>query len=353
MESGNPKLILGIVAAVVVVGGLVAVRTLTSPGESSDTVEIVEEREDESTDSSVSSAGDSNSPSTRVTSRGSNTSRNRAPGSGRTFERGEGAAALDVTPATTTTAQALAAAAATPTPETTGPALAIEDQRAIADLAAQFLQETDPEARIDIADELGLIDDPAAIAKIIELLRQENDPTVQAALLEAMQGLDALEMTSPEVLQSVRDIYARSSDPDVRIAAQDLLSDLATPEATAFLMDVYQNAQTTPDERLNASEALMRAYATEPSLLSQQQVSAITEQLKQDYQTGGDAAYRSQAVMALAVDGRNNLPFFQQALQTEQDPQLRTLLERLVRIFSQTAPAAPPAGTSVTPVPQP
>ena len=97
----------------------------------------------------------------------------------------------------------------------------------------------------------------------------------------------------------------------------------------------------------------MRMYATDSDLVTQQEAAALGEELKQSYQNGPDAAFRSQAIMALAVDGRNNLPFFQQALQTEQDPQLRTLLERLIRIYSQSPPQAPPPGTAVTPVPQP
>ncbi len=354
MASSNPKLILGIVAAALVAGGLVAVRSLTGPADEGDGVEVVEERDNEGETGSSAGSGADSTPSTKVSSANSSSRGNRqSASSGRTFQRGEGAAALDVTPATTTTEQAaVAAAAAVATPETTT-GLALEEQRNIADLAAQFLQEQDPDARIDIADELGLIDDPQAIAKIMELLRQENDPSVQAALLEAMQGLEALELTAPEVVQAVRDIYARSSDPDVRVAAQDLLGDVATAEAAGMLRDIYNNAQADPSEKLNAAENLMRLYATDPALVPQQEVAAISEQLKQSYQTGPDADFRSQAIMALAVDGRNNLPFFQQALQTEQDAQLKTLLERLVRIFSQAPPQAPPPGTVVTPVPQP
>ena len=94
--ASSPKLILGIVAAALVAGGLVAVRTLTSPADDGDGVEVVDEREDESRDSSGSGSRSSSTPSTRVSATDDDSPRVNRPAasSGRTFERGEGAAAL-------------------------------------------------------------------------------------------------------------------------------------------------------------------------------------------------------------------------------------------------------------------
>lgn len=345
----NSKLMLIIAAVVLAGGGYFAVRNLTSVNDvsvqTSERSEIVDEGEPAMTNSAPDT-----DDATRISSAQTGNSRNQ-PTAGRTFSRSEGAAAIDVTPATTMTMQAEALAVRTP--ETTTTEESVDNARTIADLASMFKTKTDPDDRIDIADELGLIDDPAGIQKVLELLKEEQDPTVQTALLEALQGLEALEMTGPEVLQAVTDILGQTTDPDVRIAAQDVLGDLATAEAAAVLAVERAKDQADPAETLNAAENLLRVGAADPSLVPPQEVAAINQQLKEDYLAGPDVAFRTQAIMALGINGRSNIEFFQQAMQTEQDPQLKTLLERMVTMFTAAPPATPPPGTVVTPVPIP
>jgi len=355
MGNNNSKVILAVVAAVVIIGAGLAIRNLTGPADESGTEDVRRRGESDSETNGGSSSidGDGKTRVGRINSSDDPGSRRETDGGRTTIKRGESAAAIEVTPATTTTAQMEAArrrAEAMADEETTETE---DNSREIADLVSRFLNETDPEARIELADELGLIDDPESIRKLLELLQQEQDPEVQMALLEAMQALDALESTSGEVLRGVQDILARTTDPDVRIAAQDLLGDLGTPEAVAALRDMRNNTAADPAERLNAAENLMRIRAIDPDLISAQEAASIIEQLKLDYQAGPDAAFRSQAIMALAIDGRENLPFFQQSLTTEQDPQVRNLLERLIRMFTAQQPQAPPPGTAVTPAPTP
>ena len=113
---------------------------------------------------------------------------------------------------------------------------------------------------------------------MLELLKSETDPEVQTALLEALQGLDALEATAPEVLQAVKDIFSSSTDPDVRIAAQDVLGDFGTPEAVNALREMIYSPQADPQERLNATENLMRIRAIDPDQVPETEVTAMTEQ---------------------------------------------------------------------------
>ncbi len=82
-------------------------------------------------------------------------------------------------------------------------------------------------------------------------------------------------------------------------------------------------------------------------------MAAITEQLKADYLAGPDPEFRRQAIMALGINGRENIEFFQQALQTEQDEQLLNMIERMISMFNTPPPAVPPPGTVVTPAPTP
>lgn len=341
----NSKLVLAIIAGVVVAGGLLAIRNLTS---TEDTVEVVDARDNDSESSdggtTIRSIGGSTAISTMDESQ-ARTRTDRAP-AGRTFNRGEGAVALQVTPATTSTRTRAVPTTTTITEEQRA------ENREIADLVNLFRDQTDPEARIDIADELGQIDSPDSIRQVLELLKTETDPEVRVALLEAMQGLDALEETGPDVYKAVTDMYGNLDDSDARIAAQDLMGDLATQESADALRAVVSSAED-PYERLNATENLMRIKLDNPDAVSAEEVTAYTAQLKQDYETGPDAAYRGQAIMALATDGAANLEFFQHALTIEQDPNLVQLLESLVRLYTQTAPQAPPPGTQVTPVPTP
>lgn len=345
----NSKLILAIIAGLVVAGGLLAVKNLTS---TDDKIEVAgaDTRASDESDSSDRSGISDNDDEPEISAVDRDKSGDKPGAGNRKFSRGEGAAALQVTPATTTPLQAARAAATTP--QTTTTEESKDESRQIADLVNMFRSQSDPDDRIDTADELGLIDNPDGIRRVLELLKEEKDPSVQIALLEAMQGLDALEPTSAEVYKAVAELYPSLTDPDARIAAQDLMGDVATPEAVAALRNVVTTA-ADPHDKLNATENLMRIRAADPDLVPQPEAAAMTDNLKEAYNSGPDAAYRQQAIMALAIDGRDNLEFFQQAIQTEQDQDLRQLLERLVRMYTQAPRATPPPGAAITPAPTP
>lgn len=338
----SSKIIVAIAALILVGGGIIAVRSLTS---TENVIETSDARTNGPGEESEGAGAEDTEPSTRISSTRDSDSSSQRTASGRTFSRGEGAAAIDVTPATTTPEQL--ATIPVVTPETTSTEEALEEQRAIADLVSMFRNKTDPEERVEIADELGMIDNPEAIKSIVELLKEEQDPLVQAALLEAMQGLDALEATAPEVLDAIRDIYSKTEDIDVQIAAQDLLGDIANADATNVLREIRNTED--PVSRLNITENLMRVWAAEPDLIPRDELAMYNGQVQQEYEGANDPEYRSQAIMALAINGRENLEFFQTMLQTEQDPQLRQLLERFVRMYS----GAPATGATATPAPTP
>jgi HEAT repeat protein len=229
------------------------------------------------------------------------------------------------------TSVTIAAAAATSETEMT--AERIENARKIADLVALFKNTTDPDERMDIADELGLIDDPEAIKRILELAQTETDPDVIEALLDALSGLDAMEQMSAEAIAALEKIYNASRDSDVRISAQDALGEIANAQSVDILRRIYGDTNAIPSEKLNAAENLLRLRSEDESLLSIEEARAINEQLKLDFQAGTDAAFRSQAAMALALMGRENAQFFQESLAREQDPNVKVLLEKLSRMF--------------------
>jgi len=339
--GGGP--ILAIVAVVVVAVGFLAVRNLTKAAktETNSTTSAHATSEDQASDDSDDSSSDDKRP--KIKAMDSKFHRN-TNSSGKKIALGEGGASIDVPASTTSTATANGLSTATKSTtisttfvasslQTTDPVELKQIQQHIADLAAQFKNETDPEARIDIADDLGLIDDPQSVKRILELLQNEKDPSVKEALLEALSGLDSLETTGNDVVDTVAKIYQGSTESEVHIAAQDVLGDIGTKEAADLLRSENSNQQSLPEEKLNSAENLLRMNAADPSLLSAEESQGLTDQIKGYLQSGTDPQIREHAAMALALNGRENLPIFQNALQTEQDPQVRGVLERLVKIF--------------------
>lgn len=339
--TSSSKLLLLGGAAVALVVVVVGVRTLTNsesnPKEKPATVHTPKADEtDESQSTNASSSGHS-----KVTSLGSSTKSGgtantpsvhagpKPVGSG-TFHTEQ--ATSSSTFGSTETQMAQGTAKLTPTPEIVDTEEARQNARKISDLTSMFKNETDPNARIDLADELGLIDDPAAVRQLLSLIETEKDPEVKEALLNALTGLDALEQVGKEAVDALDKAYHNSGETDVRIAAQDALGDIASADSLNVLRQMYKDAAADPSEKLNAAENILRIRTNDPNLLSIEDARAINEQLKLDFQAGTDPAFRSQAAMALALMGKENLPFFQQALSTEQDPNVKNLLEKLTKM---------------------
>jgi hypothetical protein len=342
----NSKMLFAILTIVVVGGGLFAVKNMQTKVETDDVTASSESAGETGNEGGTSSRGGSRVSA--MNDRGAGGERRSL--ADRTIRRSPGAATMDVTPVTTGSAGA-AAAGRTPRPSEE----TLAENRSVADLTNMFKSQTDPDARIEIADELGLIDSPESIRSALELLRDEKDPAVQEALIEAMQGLEAQEEMADEIYRAVSDIYMKTDNEDVKVAAQDLMGDLATQEAAAGLKQVAAQGAAAAGEasavHINAAENLLRIAQGNAEAVSPQESSAITQGLKDQYTQGGDAGQRQQIIMALATNGRENADFFQQALQTEPDPQNREMLQRLVRMFTAPPPATPPPGTVVTPVP--
>lgn len=356
--ASNSKMLLIGGAAVAVVVVVVGVRSLTnsatSPAEKPSTsVTKTTTDGDANSPTGSSSGGSRSSKVTRMD--GGSSSKSNAPSVTRGSSGPKPSAGIgEVTSGNpgdahgTSGTQIAGATAAQPTPTPNAAAdteEAKENARKIADLTSLFKNEKDPDARVDLADELGMIDDPAAVRRLLELAQSETDPDVKEALLQALTGLDALEEVGKEAVDSLDQTYRTSGELDVRIAAQDALGDIATADSKNALMNMYNDAQGDPSERLNAAENLLRQYTNNPQLLSQDERTKINDQLKLDFQAGTDAAFRSQAAMAMALLGRENIPFFQQAIATEQDPNVKQLLEKLSRMQYGN----PPTGATPTP----
>jgi len=341
MATGSSgKLLGGVVAAVVVVGILIGVRSLTTGDETrveTDRPRATEKSETEGARDSQS--GSSRAPRVGTIDEGSKDEPRRTTTASRPGPRPSANSPREITTdpsdIATTEAPAIADATTSPAEEVVVSEEQMDDKRRIADLVALFKSQTDPSERIDTADELGMIDDPEAIRKLLELMQAETDPEVKEALVNALTGLESLEQLAPEAIPILENIARTATETELRIAAMDALGDLAKPESVTVLNSIYRDTNADPSERLSAAENLMRLRSSEPNLISEEQVREINEQLKLDFQAGMEAAYRSQAAMALALYGRENLPFFQEQIQREQDPNVKNLLEKLIRM--QTA----------------
>lgn len=337
----NSKTLFVVLGLVVVGGGIFALKSLPTHTAVEDTT--TSSRSSDADDPAEGSVSSGNAPRVGRLEI-SDTANERKPLSERTIRRGDSVATRDVAPLSTATADQNAV----PTP----PAELELDNRSVADLATMFQNETDPDNRIDIAEQLGLIDSPESIKKVLELLRTETNPEVQEALLEAMQGLEAQDELADEIFQAVSEIYLKTDSDDVKIAAHDLMGDLATAPAAAGLKQVWGGGGEDLDYvKISAAENLMRIGQDESGVVTPEERTAISTALKEYYPKAADAGTRQQIIMALATEGKANAEFFQQMLGTEQDNSNREMLQRLVRMFTAPPPATPPPGTVVTPVP--
>jgi hypothetical protein len=336
--SSNSKLLLiaGAVAVVAIIG--IGVRTLTHQEIPTERKSSVERPKDTSDEADSDSKSGSTGRAPKVTSMGSSAKTgNPGPGSvshpaaqaGTTnftgFHYENTATSVPVTPAP-------GASTMTPSPTLADTEEAKQNARKVSDLTSMFKNEKDPSARIDLADEMGLIDDPSAVRQLLELAKTETDPEVKEALLHALTGLDALEQIGKEAVDALDSAYRTSGEVDVRVAAQDALGDISSADSINALWQMYKDAASDPTERLNAAENILRIRTDDPNLLPVEEARAINEQLKLDFAAGEDPAFRSQAAMALALMGKENLPFFQDALTKEQDPNVKNLLEKLSKM---------------------
>jgi hypothetical protein len=334
--SSNSKLLLivGAVAAVAIIG--IGVRTLTHQETPVEKKTVVSRAKDSADEDESDSKSGSSGRTAKVGSLGSSKSTASGPapkaGGPKASNSGFSGFHYENTPTSATATPTPAAAALTPTPTVADTEEAKQNARKVSDLTSMFKNEKDPSARIDLADEMGLIDDPSAVRQLLELAKTETDPEVKEALLHALTGLDALEQVGKEAVDALDSTYRTSGEVDVRIAAQDALGDISSQDSINALRQMYKDAASDPTERLNAAENILRIRTNDPELLPVEEARAINEQLKLDFQAGTDPAFRSQAAMALALMGKDNLPFFQQALTTEQDPNVKNLLEKLTKM---------------------
>lgn len=337
----NPKMLFLILAVVVAGGGFLAVRNLKTTVETDSGKGSTEVTSDDNEDSTANADG-----SARIGTLDSASNNSRKSLSQRPMRRGDGAAALRVTPVAGSSAASADGPAAPPTSEEIK-----EENRSIADLKNLFRSQTDSDSRIETADKLGLIDSPETIRTVLELLREEKDEAVQAALLEAMQGLDAQEEMADDIFKAVVEIYGKTTSEDVKTAAQDLMGDVGTQQAADGLQAAMKGLPNDSYLKINAAENLIRISQGNPDIVKPADAAALSEMLREQYKQAPDAGYRQQVLMALATDGKANVEFFREALQTEQDSQLKETLQRLVNMLSAPPPSAPPPGTVVTPVP--
>lgn len=340
----NSKALFILIGVVVLAGAFFAVQSLQTKVDIDETTDLVSQSEEQ--DSQATASNDDDDGPAQVTSISDRTRSTRRTLSDRTIKRGAGAAAIDVTPATGTPVPTRHPDS-TPTPEE----VRLEN-RSIADLTNMFKNTSDPDAKIDIADELGAIDSPESIKSALELLKNETDPDVQTALLEAMQGMEAQDDMADEIFKAVTDFYTGADDSDAKIAAQDLMGDLANEQAATGLKTVLAS-DADQSVKANAAKNLLQISKGQPDIVSEGDAAVYSGELKKEYGSSDDARARQQILMALAVEGKSNLEFFQEALKTETDQQNKDMLNRLVTIYTSPAPQSPPPGTVVTPVPTP
>src|SRR5690606_11971732 len=144
----------------------------------------------------------------------------------------------------------------------------------------------------------------------------------------------AAETMADDIANKIAELYPKTTDPDAREAAQDVLGDYPTAKGMEILRSQYADTNASFEERLNAADNILRVYSSEDNFVTEQEANTINERLKQDFGGLEDPGQRMRTAMSLAISGKDNLPFFQEAVKTEQDPQVRQMLERFIRMFS-------------------
>lgn len=338
----NSKTYLILAAAAVVIVGLLAVRNLQQ-----NTALDADRRTEEAIIGSDDAGETRRGGSARISSIESSSDSSSQQRPQRITRRSPGAAALEVTPATRTAGQAASGPGSEAEVDQN---LSEEERRQIADLTNMYRNETDPEKRAEIAEELGSIDSRESVRNVLGLLATEDNPEAQLALIEAMEGLDASEEMADEIFRTVSDIYTKTNDEDVKVAAQSLMGDLASENAAAGLRQVMNSPGELDRVKIHAAETLLRVGQGAPDVVPPSEVNAISETLRNLYQNTEDARTRQYLIMAMALD-RQNIEFFVQAMPGETDQQNLQTLERLISIYTAPPPQPPPPGTVVTPVP--
>ena len=213
----------------------------------------------------------------------------------------------------------------------------------------KFLAEPDPEKRRYIVPELVDLNDPQSVFQILELLKIESDPQVRDNLIAFLGYMPYSTNYAEQIIAAAREIHAQPADNADRLALQRMAIELQHPASEKFLRDVFDGANTLPEERVNAGEGLVRLYH-EVGLGTADDVPRIVHQMQLDAQAMEDPVERAQAYRALSVTRADNRDFFKQMLTTESDADCRKILDAYA--VAELHPV-PTRGPMKTPWPNP
>ncbi|MBX7245605.1 MAG: hypothetical protein K1X53_08895 [Candidatus Sumerlaeaceae bacterium] len=194
---------------------------------------------------------------------------------------------------------------------------------------------------MDLALQLAETEDVAALNQLANLLAAEGDPAKLAIYLEAMAHSPALASASPDLVGNLAFLMKNTDKDELRLAAANVLGMIPRIESAEALASAFEDSNSLPDEKINAAENLLHLAALSPGLVSDSRAQAVVTQLQYEAQAADDPNLRSQALMALGERREMNTAFYRQMQESETDPNVRRLLDKLLGV--QTAGAADPA----------
>jgi hypothetical protein len=206
--------------------------------------------------------------------------------------------------------------------------LPVARRRAV-DLANLCRAEADATVRVNLALELGRIRDVAGARQLVGLLETESDPDARLAILAALSNSPSRNEAAADIQPALEATYRATGSVVERVEIQNTLAATGTRAAADFLRAVYGDSKADPCERISAAEGLFDLDSRGAAGLTADEATAINTRLQLDAQAAGDPEERSLALMALGGRRSQNIGFFQQMLETETDPNVRRLLEKL------------------------
>lgn len=221
-------------------------------------------------------------------------------------------------------------------------ATTIARERRIADLVQLYRTASDSDAREEILDELAQMPERSAAEQLVAMFREEKDAEGQLEIIQALAHSEQNEAVVDALLAELKPAYDAATDEEIRVAIQDVFSETDSPLSIDFLQAAYDDKSALPLERVNAAEAMLRLDTRNSSFLTEIQSQALVTDLRLQAQAANDSPeVRERVVMALAERRGENTQFFQQMLATEQDANVRRLLEKLSVTKAQQITAAP------------
>jgi hypothetical protein len=196
----------------------------------------------------------------------------------------------------------------------------------------RFHSEHDPLLREEIITEMVQLDDAATLDAMMSLFEGEPHAGVRDQIVLIVGYLSATNQQMPRVCRMFGSAFDRGdSNLAERQRVLDILSNIPSKDAVAFMKMAFTSPRATAEDRFAAAEGLFKLAPRVK--IAGDLLNVVTERLRHDARSLQSLEERSMAVHALAAPGRDNKAFFRELLKTEQDPKLARFLKAAAEEF--------------------